>query len=199
MQSVGYWQAWDLWLHGVKLDNYVMWALPLVWWSRIGKLLQYVGGTVVVLDLIGPERMVQISHKLKRIPRALLRWTNRQARNDPVGYFIIMCTSGLLFSLIPIGIAVGFTAKRCGLWDQRCQLSSVTSAVEAFLRLPALHADFAVFMIVGLFEAMLILSTIWIVPFLLAKVFAVGRRANLARWIAFALLTVGFHFDLLGG
>ncbi len=29
-----------------------MWGIPMLWWERIGKQLQYTGGVAVALDLI---------------------------------------------------------------------------------------------------------------------------------------------------
>ena len=37
---------------GVPLEDAVLWNLPMLWWARIGKLLQFAGGIVVVLDLL---------------------------------------------------------------------------------------------------------------------------------------------------
>lgn len=49
---VGYWEAWACWWSGVPLEDAVLWNLPMLWWARIGKLLQFAGGIVVVLDLL---------------------------------------------------------------------------------------------------------------------------------------------------
>ncbi|MEU0515594.1 hypothetical protein [Amycolatopsis sp. NPDC006125] len=72
MQTIGYWDAWWAWWHGRSLAGYEMWGLPTLWWGRIGKLLQFAGGLIAVLDLIGPAR-------LARLQRALLPFA-RQVR-----------------------------------------------------------------------------------------------------------------------
>lgn len=63
MQSVGYWEAWSLWWSGTKLEDFAMWGLPMLWWARIGKCLQFAGTAIVILDLVGPERLRALRNK----------------------------------------------------------------------------------------------------------------------------------------
>ncbi|WP_285607226.1 hypothetical protein [Actinokineospora globicatena] len=46
-----------LWLSGKQTSGATLWGLSMVWWGRVGKLLQFLAGCVVVLDLVGPERL----------------------------------------------------------------------------------------------------------------------------------------------
>jgi hypothetical protein len=55
--EVDIWEAWSRWLAGELLGDAKLWGVPIQWWGRIGKLAQFAAGLVVVLDLIGPERL----------------------------------------------------------------------------------------------------------------------------------------------
>lgn len=69
MQAVNYWQAWSLWWSGAKLEDFAMWGIPMLWWARIGKLLQFAGGAVVIIDLIGPARFATLGRRIKYFSR----------------------------------------------------------------------------------------------------------------------------------
>ncbi|WP_243789891.1 hypothetical protein [Saccharopolyspora gloriosae] len=75
MVEVGYWEAWSLWWSGVKLEDFAMWGLPFLWWARIGKLLQFAGGAVVVLDLVGTDRLLRWSHTVQRFSKTVIAAT----------------------------------------------------------------------------------------------------------------------------
>lgn len=50
------------WLSGRKVDdNLVVLGLEMIWWGRIGKVLAFLGGGTIILDIIGPERVTEWS------------------------------------------------------------------------------------------------------------------------------------------
>lgn len=51
------WEAWSRWFEGRLPDDAELWGMSLVFWGRLGKLLQFIAGLTVVLDLIGAERL----------------------------------------------------------------------------------------------------------------------------------------------
>lgn len=55
--GIGLGEAWRLWSAGDQVQQYVLWGQSILWWGRFGKLAQFAAGLVVVLDLIGPERL----------------------------------------------------------------------------------------------------------------------------------------------
>jgi hypothetical protein len=63
--DLGLWDAVSMWLSGQKLEDFSMWGLPMLWWARTGKLLQFTGGMVVIVDLLGPEWFWKQARRLR--------------------------------------------------------------------------------------------------------------------------------------
>jgi hypothetical protein len=57
-QSLSYWDALGRWWQGQSLAGMRVWGLEMLWWGRIGKILQFTGGLAAIIDVIGPERIV---------------------------------------------------------------------------------------------------------------------------------------------
>lgn len=66
MEPIGYLEAWLKWSSGEKLESYVLWGISILWWARFGKIIQFLGGFVVVLDLIGPQRLRDMATLTRR-------------------------------------------------------------------------------------------------------------------------------------
>ncbi|MER5388209.1 hypothetical protein [Saccharopolyspora sp. NPDC002686] len=73
VQDVGFWEAVGLWLSGQKLENFTMYGCPMLYWARIGKCLQFIGGAAIVLDLIGPQRLREWGDSTQRVGKCLWR------------------------------------------------------------------------------------------------------------------------------
>lgn len=56
MHDIELWEAVGRWFSGEKLEGFAMYGLPLLWWTRIGKLLQFIGGLIIVVELVGPDK-----------------------------------------------------------------------------------------------------------------------------------------------
>jgi hypothetical protein len=48
-------------------SDLTLWGLPLIWWGRIGKLLSFLAGGTIILDIIGPERISDWSRTRLRV------------------------------------------------------------------------------------------------------------------------------------
>lgn len=57
VRNVGLLEAWRLWSEGKSLTDYELWGLSILWWGRAGKVIQFLGGLTILLDLLGPERL----------------------------------------------------------------------------------------------------------------------------------------------
>jgi hypothetical protein len=53
----GYLEVWSVWSAGGSTTSMSLWGLSLLWWGRIGKLMEFAAGLAVVLDLIKPESL----------------------------------------------------------------------------------------------------------------------------------------------
>jgi hypothetical protein len=77
-QAVNYFDAWALWAEGSEhLRTMSMWGIPIYWWGRIGKVMTFLAGGTLVVDLVGPERMSKVytrynTAKTQRVGAVLL-------------------------------------------------------------------------------------------------------------------------------
>jgi hypothetical protein len=49
--------AWRAWWEGSPMPDLTVWGLRLLWWGRLGKMGEFLGGLTVLLDIIGSERL----------------------------------------------------------------------------------------------------------------------------------------------
>jgi hypothetical protein len=68
VQTVSFWQAWGLWFDGRSVSGYQLWGLPVLWWGRIGKLGQFTGGLVAIIDVVGITRITAWGDRLRARP-----------------------------------------------------------------------------------------------------------------------------------
>ncbi len=59
------WDAWREWAAGNDTLDLVLWGLEIRWWGRIGKMLQFAGALTVILDIVGPERLIAFGASLR--------------------------------------------------------------------------------------------------------------------------------------
>lgn len=52
-----YFSVWDAWWQGRPITDLRVGGLPIRWWGRIGKYLQFLAGLTIVLDLVGAARL----------------------------------------------------------------------------------------------------------------------------------------------
>lgn len=83
-------EAWTLWWSGQQLTDHTIHGLSVLWLARLGKLLAFLAGTTIVLDVIGPERLIAWSQK---------------ASTDP------KLKRGVITALFAMGLALGVVAE----------------------------------------------------------------------------------------
>jgi hypothetical protein len=57
------WHHW--WYPRIAPDDPKILGFPLIWWGRGGKALEFISGTVIVLDLIGSKRLHHWGHEIQ--------------------------------------------------------------------------------------------------------------------------------------
>jgi hypothetical protein len=192
------------WWHGRSTLGLQLWGVPVLWWGRIGKLAQFAAGLVVLFDLIGAERLRAFGRQSQWWARVLLLglkfdfgwrpdrmavdwrpgqhldWHDWKKLIKPALWVTLIPLSGwLLRTYVPL---TSWTAVI--LYSVWATFAFVLGAALAFLVL------YVVIMLIVLVVA--VLPTI-IVERLLNR----EQPGHPARWIAFILFLVGFHFDLL--
>ncbi len=164
--TIGYLEAWGLWFSGEQPpSDAVMGFMTVRWWGRVGKIAAFIGGATVILDLIGPDRLREISARSTK-------WS-RRAVSSPLQKFA------------PLFVLLTLTA------------STFTASVLTF---PGIQDVARVAALLAVLLTLLIVSAMMtrvLILQLLADAFANERSERVVRWAAIAVLTVGFHFDLL--
>ncbi|MCI2423979.1 hypothetical protein MOQ72_41930 [Saccharopolyspora sp. K220] len=168
VQDVGFWGAVGLWWDGQKLENFTMYGWPMLYWARLGKYLQFIGGALVVLDLIGAERIRNWSENIKKL--GLVVVDRIAALITPRRIVGVIKTLGFVAGAILTGLIIN-----PGI--------SLLLAIVSLILPPLLAFLFAL-------QFGFIVCLAWLV--------GLGKHGHAAKWVAFFLLTVGFHLDLLG-
>ncbi|SMD16204.1 hypothetical protein [Lentzea albidocapillata] len=66
-----------IWFSGKQTSGATLWGLSMVWWGRAGKLLQFMAGCVVILDLVGPDRLRAIGARATAEVSDFRAWRSR--------------------------------------------------------------------------------------------------------------------------
>lgn len=197
MQSLGYWDAWWHWWRGLRLDSFSMMGIPFVWWGRIGKVLQFSAGLLVILDLVGQDRLRVTTRKMKSKAQnaTLSAWSARlkPPPTMPLGEALRSMRGSLVILLISfLGPFVALLS-----WAYLLVIEDTDGIASRFLWLLAIAISAFVSAALWAFTLRLLLnSLLW--PLLgLAWLLKAGHPGHPLRWIAFVVATIGFHLDLL--
>ena len=72
-------ETWKLWLSDNLSADAVLWGISIFWWERIGKVMQFLGGSTIIADIIGPEKIRQFGTSLQSTnsPKTLIQFLRR--------------------------------------------------------------------------------------------------------------------------
>ncbi|GAA3196017.1 hypothetical protein GCM10010486_76960 [Nonomuraea roseoviolacea subsp. carminata] len=145
--DISYLDAWGMWLDGRSTLGHDLLGLPLLWWGRFGKILSFVSGATVVVDLVGPEKLSRYGERLARF----------MARKPSRNTFVVGLLTGGAVVLVaePIGVpwpvefvlgttlggAAGLLAFRLGSALQDPELPMATRWVSLGLFVLGFHFD----------------------------------------------------------
>ena len=193
-----------------------MWGWPLLAWGRLGKVLQFLAGLTVVLDLVGPDRLRAFGGRLRG-----QSWRQVADRMEmPVMMFtavLLLFYHLLLFLFVFAGDVMADLGASPG-WlfgPAGAVVGSVSLLGVGFLLLEKdrrdrgrrgrrgvlRHVDRLPSLIVGAVPIALwvVVSRGLLLPLVngLARAFDRSRPGHPLRWSAFVLFVLGFQFDLL--
>lgn len=224
MQDLGIWQAIGMWRSGQKLEEFTMYGLPILWWARTGKYLQFIGGLVAVLDLIGPNKMANAASNLgitrrtasveaKReiqTLRALITLLQQKPRARGLGNAIELLSkehstreAKKIWSVSPLVVLL------CVLITLPCALFLEVTVrhlgwpkdepiVVVISSVCDVMSVIGLVGLIGLFSAFGLWLLVGPACSAVAWLLKIGRVAHIAKWVAFCFVTIGFHLDLLG-
>lgn len=94
--TIGYVDAWLTWFSGQQVPgDLVLWGRTVRWWGRAGKIAAFIGGTTVILDVIGSQRLRAIAVKSEE--------RQRRAVSSPQRSFAPLV-------VVIVSVATGFNA-----------------------------------------------------------------------------------------
>ena len=180
-------EALGIWISVRQLDDHTIHGFSIVWIGRIGKLLSFVSGLIIVLDIIGPDRI-----------RA---WFERLLGESDIELHVRAATAFRTVTII-LATVVAVSLSAMGLysvyqtgWAAHVDaLGELRDERESAFPLPGgAFLWFAVAGAVGFFAAK------WGGPILkwISSLLSHPRLALFARISSFALFLLGFAMDYL--
>ncbi len=210
-----YLRVWTLWIEGESLIGDKLWDYEILWLGRVGKIVQFVSAIVILLEIIGAERMNRFGRTLRKsIPlgkvAATLDVIGRSARytfeefmsdddsreskyedlanETPIGRVINKIFWRLNFVLIAVNLLTLLIGWAFNLQDW------------AIYALPIIGATMMWPIILSVLALVLrfiirVVDSIYVKPiiFILTRPYV----SNLIKITSAVMLVIGFHFDLL--
>jgi hypothetical protein len=173
-ESVSLRVAWQYWFASEELSQIHVLGHSIHSWGRVGKILEGMAGLVIVIDVIGPER--------------LTRWASSLSVGDPwersrkwhEAFFVPCLMVGAIYALTSLFVKPPAAPELTG-W-----LGFVSGA-------------FVVIILTGAFGLLFWYFQVTMVLVLIGYSGLLAKPAALTvmRSVAAILFVVGFHFDLL--
>jgi len=212
MRTLTYLEAWKLWLAGQTVQDSLLWGAKILWWGRLGKVVEFLAATTIIADIIGPERLRKFGNSLH------LAFTLTKAK-----YFLIDALKWIRTMFIYNYSWFGSRREEQAL-DQVVRFRADTFNYYVCLALTAVGLYFAWPYLSWWnvpFVAIAVLGALWMTlspittALLIVILSSFGVLIDLAilepmawllerkmvdRWvkiISVVLLILGFHFDLL--
>ena len=199
-------------MRGAHVDHYLLWGVNILWWGRLGKIVQCLGGLTIIAEIIGPNRLRAFGQSLHS--KFTLASASSSIRNSFAWcklffrYMFLMNDAGDLDkALIEMRKFNANVFTRINLFV----LAAATSAafwlngheVLAVILFPVFVVIYGIFIApivtVVIFTSMsligLLIDTVLIEP--IALVLDREYLDKLVKVVGILMLIIGFHFDLL--
>ncbi|MEV4013372.1 hypothetical protein AB0J35_22985 [Nonomuraea angiospora] len=172
MADIGYLDALQMWLSGnPALQDATLYGMSMLWWGRFGKILAFLGGMTVVLDILGPDRIREYGGRLRAIPKSP---TNRSSVWAAALTALGTCAAAIMGAVVDVATGPG---------RERLALTVLVIGVVIAV----------VWVTLAVTRSKLFESTFNGIAWVLE------HRKALIWWrvVSFFALVIGFHFDLL--
>ena len=179
--------ALQLWFAGAVPKDVTVWGHQLIFWDRLGQVMEFVGALAVLVDLLGADRLATIAVELRQ-------WT-RDPELRPSR--LLARPRSVLFGIVTIAIVAGFVMLTG---------SRSVAPVLPFTTVPVAPAlAFVVTILVLALATYLLLALYFaafgvVIPPLAAFIARLLQREHADKWLklfSLPLLTLGFLLDLL--
>jgi hypothetical protein len=207
---IGIVEAWSQWAAGTLSHDSHLWGLNILWWGRIGKVLELLSGAIIVADIMGPDRLRQYGQRFGELVSsgtlnaqsvavlALIRdsllsffWYGDRSREATDRLFEAKHRWLYLIVTLIIGITI-FNSTR----GNAALIVGLIAGVFFCLAMGAILAPFVLALLVlGVVVVVAVLNQVLAKPFGSFLLFVSHDKA--VKGLGLALLLIGFHFDFL--
>ena len=207
MESVGFFEAWQLWGSGEEITDRRMGWWSILWWGRIGKLLGLAGIVLIVAQLVGPCRLNALVKSLRDqldfpaiwVPfrRVIVRMTrDEQLMTDSLWYVISTAVGSLVVGAILLaasGAVLLWTSSSGDIFGGPLWKDIVAVVSIVFFAFTSLSS---LMLLIPLSVATL--ATVLVSPIeVLARLLRGGKLADATRIATVFIILTGFQFDIL--
>ena len=164
--------AWSLFFQGYDMRESCLWGIEVLWWGRIGKLLSFFSGLVIVLDIIGPDALNRATERSREGLSSV--------RNGVAAIFAVVATSVIVGAAVWAVVQHPYNPPTDGVLADNPDNASTNPWLLLVL-------------LVGGSAA----ASLWAVWRGVFWVLHHDRVPRVARIASMLLFVVGFHFDML--
>ncbi|WP_212841676.1 hypothetical protein [Catellatospora sp. IY07-71] len=191
-------RAGRVWLDGRSASGEPLWGRTVLWWARAGKVLQFAAGLVVILDLIGPERLRRAGQQMTaRLRVVIAQLSAFRAEPDRTHNGAVLSAAGILLFGINLFLLILLFADWSKVTSTPLFIGPFVVAPIALLIFLALgrpeQTAGARFPLIGI--GWLLAQLVLGVP---AALLDKANPGHLVRWLGLLLFVIGFGLDLLG-
>ncbi|MGI5288356.1 hypothetical protein ACQEVF_34150 [Nonomuraea polychroma] len=99
MEDLGLIQAWDMWWDDAQVNDHTLYGWSILALGRAGKVLAFVAGMTVVLDLVDPERIRKLGAKHAEFDALRLRFVGAGAGGGGSAEAVAAAAAAIAFSV----------------------------------------------------------------------------------------------------
>jgi hypothetical protein len=204
-------EIWRTWLSGESVTDSELWGVSMLWWGRIGKLLQLFAALTIVVEIVGPERLRRFGRSAHRRVepatawriatgtyrwiRAVFRYVNAESDSEAEKLASAEMRTYKTNSLnIAVGVGLGVLISVLTGADGVGQFIAIAIGGVIFTLFSVAPFVTGGLVVVAVLLGAL-LDTLIVRP--LARVLEVKALDKWIKGLSVVLLLVGFHFDLL--
>lgn len=65
MKEISLIDVWKLWFSGEETKDYILWGWKLLYWGRLGKIIQLISAFTIITDIVGVDRLQRFGDSMR--------------------------------------------------------------------------------------------------------------------------------------